>query len=269
MDADSRRALTEHRKRLRLSRPEVARRSGLSVSAVKAYETGTRHPSREALTAIIDSLGLTKAEAGPLLAGAGYATNWRAIFHETYGPRGVEWFAAEVQRSAWPAFVTNEASDLIAANGAFRALVGMPARERLPDPDRWNLFALLSSSPFAERIENWDEVMSFVLGLGKAGLRREVNPERPPPWVAEPLQRFLQGRPAFVTRMLKLWEPAEPVEHTTRMRCPMRWRHEGGQLMRFSGLIHVADVWQVFAWHDWIPEDAETMRLLGDLTAGR
>ncbi len=26
--------------------------------------------------------------------------------------------------------------------------------------------------------------------------------------------------------------------------------------------MHVADVWQAYAWHDWIPEDAETLQLV-------
>lgn len=262
---DWRQALREYRVQRRLSQPEVARRSGLSLSAVKAYENGQRHPSREALTAITDALGMTAGQANPILAGAGYATNWRAIYHQAYGPREVDWFTEEVERSAWPVFVTNEASDLIAANRAFRNLVGVPLRERLPRADKWNFLALSSTPSYAERLENWDEAMTFVLGLAKMDLRRQINPERPAPWTTEPYQRFLQGDPIYVTRMLRLWEPAEPVAHTTRMHYPVRWRHESGQLLRFAAMMHVADVWQVFAWHDWVPEDADTLRLLADL----
>lgn len=256
-----RRALLDYRLSLRLSRPEVARRSGLSVSAVKAYESGDRHPSREALTAIIDALGMAVEQANPVLAGAGYAGNWRAIFNEAYGPRGLEWFAEEAERYAWPVIVTNEAPDLIAANRTFRGLIGIPLTQRLPDP-RWNFIALASDPVFADRLDSWDEAMSFVIGLAKGDLRRSINPERPPPHSAEPFRRLLEGDPAYVTRMLRLWEPAEPVTHTTRMHYPVRWRHESGQVMRFTAVMHVADVWHAFSWHDWIPDDAETIRLL-------
>jgi transcriptional regulator with XRE-family HTH domain len=260
---DWRQAIRGYRKQHRLSQPEVARRSGLSLSAIKAYESGGRHPSREALVAIIDALGMTVEQANPVLAGAGYATNWRAIFHQAYGPKEVEWFAEQVERSAWPVFVTNEASDLIAANRAFRLLLDIPAKERLPLPEKWNFLALANVPSYAERLENWDEAMSFALGLAKADLRGQANPERPPSWASEAYRRFLQGDPANITRMLKLWGPAEPVPHTTRMHYSVRWRHESGQLMRFAAMMHVADVWQVFAWHDWIAEDADSLRLIG------
>ncbi len=259
---DWRKNVREYRKKRGLSQPDIAHRSGLSLSAIKAYENGARHPSREALVAIVDALGMTVEQANPVLTGAGYATNWRAIFHQAYGPREVEWFAGEVERSGWPVFVTNEASDLIAANRAFRLLIDVPLSERLPLPEKWNLLALGSSPSYAERFENWDELMSFVLGLGKADLRSQVNPERPASWTTDAYRRFLQGDPAYVTRMLKLWDPAEPVLHTTRMHYTVRLRHESGHVMRFSGIMHVADVWQVFAWHDWIPEDAKTLALL-------
>lgn len=262
---DWRRTIREYRRDRGLSQPGVARRSGLSLSAVKAYESGARHPSREALTAIIDALGMTAAQASPVLAGAGYAANIRAIFHQAYGPWDIDWFTEEVEKSTWPVFVTNEASDLIAANRALRILHGIPLTERLPKPERWNALARASDPSYAERLENWDEVMSFMLGLGKADLRQQVNPERPPTWNVESYQRFLQGNPEYVARMLRLWDPAEPVPHTTRMHYRVRWRHEDGQLMKFTGLMHVADVWQVFAWHDWIPEDAATLGGLDSL----
>jgi len=260
------RAVREDRKRKRLSRPEIARRSGLSPSAVKAYETGTRHPSREALTAIIDALGMTTGQANPILAGAGYATNWRAIFHEAYGPREVSWFTEQVELATWPVFVTNEASDIVAANRVFRTLIGIPLAETLPRPDKWNFIAMATHPWWADRVDNWDEAMSWALGLAKSGLRRNINLERPAPWSFESYKQLLKGDPAYIARMLKLWEPAEPVDHTTRMRYPARWRHETGAVMRFAAVVHVADVWQVFAWHDWVPEDPETLRLVRDLT---
>ena len=261
-DAEWRRVLREYRRQLRLSQPEVARRSGLSLSAVKAYESGDRRPSRDALTAIIDALGMTAEQANPVLAGAGYAGNWRAIYHEAYGPRSIEWFAEEVERCSWPLFVVNEAADLIAANRAFRILVGVPLAARLPDPKKWNFIVTASDPRYANQLESWDEAMRFMIGLAKGDMGRSINPERPAPHNAAAYQRFLQGDPAYVTRMLGLWESTEPVPHTTRMIHPVRWRHTSGQLMSFTSTVTVADVWQAFFWVDWVPEDAETVSLL-------
>lgn len=258
---DWRSALREYRRRLRLSLPEVARRSGLSLSAVRTYESGARHPSRAALKAITDALGMTAEQSNPIFAGAGYATNWRAIYHEAYGPRPIEWFEEEVERSWWPVMVTNEAADLIAANRALRYVISVPLSQRLPDPE-FNLLAWGSNPEWAAHVDSWDEAMSFILGLAKGLRGRHSDPETPTPWAVAAYQRFLRGDPALITRMLKLWEPAEPLPQTTRMHYPVRWRDDEGRLLRFTSVSTVADVYQVFAWHDWIPDDAETMLLL-------
>jgi hypothetical protein len=73
---------------------------------------------------------------------------------------------------------------------------------------------------------------------------------------------FLQGDPAYVTRLLRLWEAAEPVAHTTRMTYPVRFRHKAGEEMSFTATMHVADLWQDLSWHDWIPTDEATVALL-------
>jgi PAS domain-containing protein len=211
---------------------------------------------------------MTAEQAEPVFVGAGYAGNWRAIFHDAYGPHPMDWFTEEVERYAWPVFVTNEASDIIAANSKVRALLGIPSGQQPPGPE-WNFLARSSDPSYAERLENWDEAMTFVIGLGKGLRRRHVNPERQPPWVTDAYQRFLQGEPEYVTRMLRLWDDAEPLPLTTRMHCPVRWRRENGDLLCFTGVMTVADVWQVLAWHDWIPENAETISLLQELRPAR
>jgi hypothetical protein len=104
--------------------------------------------------------------------------------------------------------------------------------------------------------------MRFMIGLAKADLRRQINPERQAPYVNEAFQRFLAGNPSYIPRLLNLWESTEPVPHTTRMHYPVRWRHESGRTMRFTATMHVADVWQELSWHDWVPEDEETLGLL-------
>ena len=63
---DWRQALREHRKTRGFTQTRLAREASLSLSALKQYETGQRHPSAEALDAIIAALGLT-AEQRQLL----------------------------------------------------------------------------------------------------------------------------------------------------------------------------------------------------------
>jgi hypothetical protein len=228
---------------------------------MKAYESGDRHPSRETLQAIIVGLGLPLEEANRVLAGAGYAIDMRYIINERYEPRPVEWFAAEVERYSWPVFVTNQSSAMLASNRVGRRLLGIPLNDKLPQP-KWSFLARASDPAYAARVDNWDEVMSFMLGILKGEQRYEGNLERMPPPVIEPFQQFLSGDPAYITRMLRLWESASPVPITTRMSGHVRWRAESGELLSFTGTMHVADLWQELAWLDWIPEDEITWTLL-------
>ena len=94
--------------------------------------------------------------------------------------------------------------------------------------------------------------MTFMIGLGKAETRWDVNVERPSPWTNEAYRRFLEGDPAYITRLLRLWENAEPVALTTRMTYPIKWRHDDGRVVSFTATMHVADLWQDLTWHDWI-----------------
>lgn len=256
---DWRRALRAYRTDRHLSQPEVARRAGVSLAAVKAYENGDRHPSPQALNSIIDALGMPVDDANPIRAGAGYAVDWEKILNDRYDPRDLDALAEEVERYPWPVFVTNQATDLICANRAFRRVIGMDMATRLPDKKNWNFLARASDPSFAGRMENWDAVMTFMIGIAKADTRYAVNLERPTAFLGEALRRFLEGDPVYIRRILGLWDAAPLVRHTTRMRYAIHWRHDTGALMRFSCTMHVADIWQELSWHDWIPDDAATL----------
>ena len=58
----------------------------------------------------------------------------------------------------------------------------------------------------------------MLIGLAKGDPRVQADPERPPPWSADAVARFLQGDPAFIRRFLDLWEKAPPIPHRTRHR---------------------------------------------------
>ncbi len=263
---DWRTSLREHRKLRRLSQPEVARRSGLSVSAVKSYESGDRHPSPETLQAIIDAIGIPVEDANPILGGAGYAIDWQELLNARYEHRNLDALAGEVERYAWPVFVTNQATDLMCANKAFRRVVSIDPHVQLPDKLEWNFLAQASNPAFASRLESWDESVSFMLGIAKADPRFAINLERPTPFLSEALRKFLNGDPRYIGRLLGLWEAAKPVPHTTRMRYPIRYRIETGDLLSFICTMHVADIWQELSWHDWVPADAPTIVALESLT---
>lgn len=265
---DWRRALREHRKRLGLSQPEVARRSGLSVSAVKAYEAGDRRPTREALDAILDAMGLAHDDANPIRAGAGFAIDWYGVLHERY-ISDLEDLARQADASPWPVYITNQGSYVRHWNRAFEVVLDVDVKREYPDPDTRNILGAATISRFVRCIDNYEEAMSFFIGLIKGDPRREQNLERPAPWYQDIVTRLVQdGDPSDLRRLLDIWERAEPIPHKIRHQYNLVWRYKGGdQLLRFIGRHTVCDIWNELNWQEWVPADTETWSALNQLMA--
>ncbi len=110
--------LRDARKAVRLSQRVLAERAGVSPSTVKAYELGLRNPSREYLTAILDTLKVEARTRNEILTGAGFAVP-DTLFPPDQEPNyffTVEEAAEEVERCRWPACVVNDVMELVAAN---------------------------------------------------------------------------------------------------------------------------------------------------------
>lgn len=265
---DWRGALRQHRKQRRLTLPEVARRSGLSRSAVKAYESGDRRPSAEALDAIIEAMGLTHDEANPIRAGAGFAIDWYGVLHRRY----ISDFG-ELQRQAdaspWPVFITNQGSYVLHANRTFELVWDVDIAREFPDPLDRSLLSGATISRFTRCIENYDEAMSFFIGLIKGDPRRDQNLERPAPWYQDAVQRLLDNDPAELRRLLGVWEKAEAIPHKIRHQYNVVWRYRSKDpVLRFIGRHTVCDIWNELNWQEWVPADAETWQALERLRAG-
>jgi transcriptional regulator with XRE-family HTH domain len=263
---DWRAALREHRKARGFTQTRLARESSLSLSALKQYETGQRHPSAEALDAIIAALGLTAEQSSPIRAGAGYAPDMKRIFYDRLGPFELPDLEEQANRYPWPVFVSNIAADILVANRRFFRVIGSELEQLFrDDPTRRNLLSVSSDPRFAKRVRNWDESMRFLIGVVKGEQRWEHNLERPQPLLEGPLRHFLEGDPELVRRTLSLYESAPPVRHTTRLESRFAWEVEDGRTITFKSLIHVADLYQELSWHDWIPEAAADAAILESL----
>lgn len=267
---DWRAAIRLWRERRGLTQSELAERAGLSLVSVKAYESGKRHPSEASLTSIISALGLPREEANLVLGGAGYAIDWSSVLEERYAPLTVEDLRTEAARYPWPAFVTNQSFDVVATNRAFEAVFEVDLKREYQGFGERNFLGGITHDEFAGRLANWDDVVTFMCGLAKADRRwRSEGLSRPAPWLEAPIQRFLEGNPARIKRFMELWEAAPPVQHHIRQRFTIHWLYRHETLMRFEGRLVVADLWNELHWNEWIPADAETWRLLEEITGRR
>lgn len=265
---DWRATIRQWRENHGITQADLARRSGLSLASIKAYERGQRNPSRATLESLISALGIPREAANHILAGAGYAIDWQALFHERYLPLTVEQLQQEAEEYAWPAFVTNQSFDVVALNAATGIVFDVDTDTQLTGFGERNLLGGITHDGFADRLENWDEVVRFICGLAKGDTRwGTADPSRPAPWLERPIERFLQGNPARIRRFFEIWESSEPIPHRIRQRFRIEWWHRDGTLLTFAGRLVIADIWSELHWNEWIPANARTWRILSRETA--
>lgn len=267
MPFDWKSALREWRTSESLTQAQLAERSGLSLAAVRAYETGARHPSSTALQSLIDAIGIPREEANRLLAGAGYAVDQYSVYNWGLEPATLESLRAEADSLRWPAHVTNQSFDVVHANRAFEAIMEVDLDYEYTEHGGRNLISNVVDPAFASRMANWDEVIGFMAGLAKADPRWQSDGmDNPAPWLHGPAQRLLQGDPALVQRFFKVWASAPLVPHRMRQRFRLHWLYQGKRLMRFTCVLALANIADELHWNEWAPADAATWAILNEIT---
>ncbi len=261
---DWRSTLQGWRRRKGLTQLELANAADLSGATVRAYERGARQPSRGALIKLIRALGIPRQDANQILAAAGYAIDWQMLLDGRY-VFDEKRARAQLDACEWPAFMTDQGVNLVATNKAFERVWDVDLESEFQDPASRNFLAGASDPRFARCLENFDEVVGFMVGLAKGDPRMEQDLENPAPWLREAVERFLQGDRELISRVMRIWERAEPIPHLTRHQYEVKWLFRGELAMRFIGITTIADVWNELSWNDWIPADAEAWRILRDI----
>lgn len=260
-------ALRSWRLRQGMTQAALAERTGLALSSIRAYEHGRRRPSQTALLSLVASLGIPREKANPILNAAGYATDLRGVLEKEFTPHTLDELQTRADALAWPAFVSNGSFEVIYANLPARLVFGVDPRTSYLGFDQRNILAGISHESFASRIENWDEVVTFMCGLVKGDQEwASVDLAHPSPWLRRPLEHFLQGDPERIRRFAELWRAAEPIPNRVHHAYDVRWLSRG-QRMSFSCRMSLADVSTGIHWNEWIPTDAETWALVETLTA--
>ena len=256
--------LTDARKRVHLTRKELAARSATSPDTIKAYEHGQRRATRGRLVAILDAINPDQRSRNDILAGAGFPIESVGV-----GRRSatrfltVEEAVAEAERRPWPAFVVNELVEVLAMNRAGRLLWGLPA-ERFEHPVERNIITLATDPTFAAHFVNWEEAVGGLVALMKAHWHRAESLDAPSAYLAAVLKYVYAGDRRLVQRFRALWEtvPAyfpEKVSWTYSIAWSVA---PGGDEIRFVCLANSANEDDAFDIDDWIPADARSFRNL-------
>lgn len=262
-------ALRSWRLRQDMTQATLAQRTGLALSSIRAYEHGRRRPSHHALLSLIAALGIPRERANPILNDAGYAADLRGVADKQFTPYTINDLRAHAVALAWPAFVTNGTFEIVLANPPALAVFGAQSDRGYVRFDQRNILAGISHEDFASRLENWDEVVTFMCGLVKGDQEwASVDLAHPTPWLRRPLDHFLKGDPDRIRRFAGLWRGAAPIPNRIHHSYNVRWLDRSGQRMSFNCRMSLSDPNTNVHWNEWIPGDASTWAVLEQLTAG-
>lgn len=215
-------ALREWRNRRGMSQMALAMAAEVSARHLSFLESARARPSPGMVLRLAEALDLPLRERNGLLVAAGFAPH--------YGDN--DWLSpqmAELRQAAqllleahapYPAIVLDAAFDILEANGAAMALIGV---ETLPKA-RLNLADLvLGVGEVRDSIVNWAEVAAYMMHRLREGVRRH-GPESP---VARVLMR-VRGHEGVEGLSLR------PEEALAQVLLPLEFRLNGQQTRWFT-----------------------------------
>ena len=256
------------REQEKLSRPELALRSGVSAASIKAYESGARRPARQALLALLDALSADAFARHEILTAAGFAADGRSPAANLDDP----WFslkdaAAAMSGLPHPACVTTELFEVVAANPVIQRLWEVDLHHELDGPFERGFLSMLSTPRFADRLVNWEEALSVAVSVvkGHYGGEAALDPVKHP-YLAALIEHFLAGSPRYVQRFLGLWMTLPGAMFRVRLSYPVTWDHSEFGPLRFLAVTGPANQRPSLWFNDWIPIDAATVTAIATLS---
>jgi transcriptional regulator with XRE-family HTH domain len=261
--ADWHHRLRDARTAVHLTREDLGELAGVSHETIKSYELGQRQPSRGLLIALLDALKLERTSRNAILMQAGFAPDGWVL-----GPDGyptylfpVDEAVAYIQHRKWPAFVMNEALEVVGLNPICEKLWGIDFALEFPTPLDRNMLVVSSNPRFGDKV-NWDEMVAVAIGVFKGHHRGPEDVEHPSPLFGEILSRFMEGDARYVTRFFELWQTVPPIEPKIRWSYLVVWTEPGLGVLRFEAVVNQANEPDGLAFNDWIPLDAATWAAL-------
>lgn len=249
-----------------LSIADLSAGSGVSEASIRAYETGRRHPSRAHLARLLDWMHADAPTRSSVLADAGFAPD-SAPEHRFETSVGHAEAIALLQRRLWPAFLVNHRAEVLAVKDPARRFLKLPPERAGAAPASILTFA--TRRAMAERCVNWDMAVTVMIRGFKAGNPAEESLDAPSPSFAPLVDAVCAGDPALVARFAELWRampawrgPFAGVVYETI------WKARGRQTIRFNCAINCMSSEAGLYFHDWIPADSASFRLLEEQLAG-
>ena len=250
-----------------LTREALAARALVSANTIKAYEINRRNPSRQLLTALLDAMRVERHDRNFILSDAGFAPDSTPSTNELPTPEfSVDEAVIDIARSPWPAFITNEAMAVVAANHVAQEVWSIDLEREFRTPVERHLLNVMTQPRFADRIVNFDESARLLASMVKGSFgEAAAAPGGPAPYLAAVMEHMMKGELKYLQRFLMIWSDAPARIHKWRFTYPIIWAHPTAGTMRFRCLVNPVNRADYLAINDWMPVDGETWEALGRL----
>jgi transcriptional regulator with XRE-family HTH domain len=255
----------------RLSLKALAEQAGLSYETLRGYENGRRNPKRDSLLRVLKVLQLTAADANAALEQAGFAPE-ASLYppHESpeYAFR-IEELQEFLDKRPWPAFATDDAIRVLAANKTIQAVWGIDfdREKRRRTRDEMTLFAIAGDHGFLDRISNWPSFLRAGASLNKGRPSRAALTSLAARTAS--IRAMSGGDPALLKRIQRIWAKAEPTPTRIQADFQIVWSDAEFGEMRFRSVVSVASERDLLHFRDWHPIDAETWQTLEKVKSRR
>ena len=173
----------------------------------------------------------------------------------------------EIETYDWPVFIVFGGMEILLANQSAQRVWNVDLTREFVEPDARSLIAVAADARFAERVENWLELVTFILGHAKGSGWSDLAD--PPPYFAEGIRRFAEGNERYLAGLINAWTNAVPLPPRFRYRYRVHWRDPQAGVMRFRCVLTTASLADELAWNEWVPADAESWVVLEVLTSGK
>ena len=256
----------------RISRAELARRSGVSVAAITAYERGRRSPSRNALVALCRALTMDGYTTNRLLREASFdeePSDWarfmsgetpisvyegKAPIYATSGPA----IFRESDALQWPCVVLDASCHVVHANPHARRLVDLARWRPLPGRPGPHLMQLMVSQQFREQVANWTTVAGVVLP-GRLEAQVLGNPGDTSAGGVRAVAEHLRKTEADgLGQLFDVWSNSPGFSSLRRPAVRFEWRTGEGEDLVFNCVFGTWNAYDPYKVMDLFPADEAT-----------
>lgn len=245
-----------------LSQRELAKAANVSANSIASWELTRRLPrDASAIERLGHALQATSPELDQLLLAGGLPPHPRGLATRIEDVRlRISDTAGWLARYPWVCLIANDRHELLAWNRPANLVAEIDLATVLPTPEQRNILWMAVLPHFRDvRLTNWDELISGLISVMKAG---EMRGDVPPPlWLSTLLGTILAEYPEAFQRIIALFQATPTWRDGARNYHYVAWHvgpPEGGHDLAFNLVFRAWSNYDGTFAMDWHPADSAT-----------